>query len=55
MLVLDRREGEAITVDGPACITILRLKGGRVKIGVEADRTVKVMRAELEPTTEDVA
>lgn len=47
MLLLDRRKGEAITVDGPARVTIVRMKGGRVKLGIEAEPTTKVLRAEI--------
>ncbi len=47
MLVLDRKQGQDILIDGPARIVIIRTAGGRVKIGIEADRKVKVLRGEL--------
>ena len=47
MLILDRRESESIVIDGPARITIVRTTDNRVKIGIDADRTVKILRAEL--------
>lgn len=47
MLVLDRKELESLVIDGPARITIIRTGQNRVKVGIEAERQVKVLRAEL--------
>lgn len=47
MLVLTRKESEAIEVSGPARIVVQRIKGGRVRIGIEAAPTTRVLRGEL--------
>lgn len=47
MLVLDRKELESIVIDGPAKIVVQRIKGGRIKLGIVADKSVKVLRGEL--------
>jgi len=45
MLILGRKEGESIRVDGPCEIVLV--KGPRVQIGIVAERSVAVVRAEL--------
>jgi carbon storage regulator CsrA len=50
MLVLSRREGEAIileTSDGPITIRLTEYNGNQTRVGVEAPRSVKVLREEL--------
>lgn len=47
MLVLSRKEGEAIVVDGPAEIVLTEVRGNRVRVGIEAAANVKVLRREL--------
>jgi len=47
MLVLTRKESEALEISGPARIVVQRISGGRVRIGVEAAPTTRVLRAEL--------
>lgn len=49
MLCLSRKEGESIRVDGPCVITVQEIDSlSRVRIGIEADRTVAIVRTELE-------
>lgn len=48
MLVLSRKLDQAITVDGPATIKILEITKSTVKLGIGAERTVTVMRSEIE-------
>jgi carbon storage regulator CsrA len=55
MLVLDRKEQQSIVIDGPAKITVQRIKGGRIKLGIEADKSVKVLRGELIKRDRDAA
>lgn len=52
MLVLSRKAGEAIVIDGVIRVTVSAVLGDRVKIGVEAPRHVKVIREELAPRAE---
>lgn len=47
MLVLDRKEGTSVIINGPARVTVVRIKGGRIKLGIEADASTKILRAEL--------
>lgn len=48
LLVLGRRPGQSIVVDGPAVIEVLETREGRVKLGVRAPRSTLVLRGELE-------
>ena len=47
MLVLSRREGEELIIDGNIRIQIVRIEGNKVRIGVSAPLEKKVLRAEL--------
>jgi carbon storage regulator len=47
MLVLTRKVGEEIVIDGHIRITISSVNGDRVKIGVTAPRDVPVNRGEV--------
>ena len=46
MLVLSRKVGERIVI-GDAVVTIAKIKGDKVKIGIEASKEIKVRRQEL--------
>lgn len=47
MLVLTRRVGEGIVIGDDIRITVIEMKGGGVRIGIEAPRTTKVHRSEV--------
>ena len=47
MLVLTRKLDESIQISDNIKITILRIKGNTVRIGIEAPRDVRVVRTEL--------
>lgn len=47
MLVLSRKTGESIVIDGNIRVTVSAIQGDRVKIGVEAPRHIKVNREEV--------
>lgn len=47
MLVLSRKPGETIVIDGKIRITVVSLGPGRVKIGIEAPREMTVDRGEV--------
>ena len=47
MLVLTRKIGEAIIIDGGIRITIAAIKGDKVRLGIEAPSTVRVDREEV--------
>ncbi len=47
MLVLTRKIGEEIIIDGRIRITIAEINGGKVRIGITAPPDVRVDRAEV--------
>lgn len=47
MLVLTRRPGESIVVGQDIVITVIEIKGGQVRIGIDAPREVDVYREEI--------
>lgn len=47
MLVLTRKLQEKITIAGNITVTVLRVKGQTVRIGIEAPRDIRVVRGEL--------
>ena len=47
MLVLTRRPGESIVVGEDIVITVIEIKGGQVRIGIDAPRSVEVYRKEI--------
>jgi carbon storage regulator len=47
MLVLTRRPGEQIVIDGNIRVTVVSVKGDRVRIGIEAPPNVLVDREEI--------
>jgi carbon storage regulator len=49
MLVLSRKIGETIVVGDDITITVQRIAGNRVAIGVQAPDQVRILRGELEP------
>jgi carbon storage regulator len=49
MLVLTRKLMEKLFIGDDICVTIVRLEGGQVRLGIDAPRDVKVVRAELVP------
>jgi carbon storage regulator len=49
MLVLSRRESERIRLGNSIVVTVIRVVGDRVRLGIEAPSDVLVLRDELEP------
>jgi carbon storage regulator len=47
MLLITRREGEAIVVNGQIEVKVLEIRGGRVKLGIEYPVGNSVFRQEL--------
>ncbi|OJW13643.1 MAG: carbon storage regulator [Planctomycetales bacterium 71-10] len=47
MLVLSRKVNEKIVIDGGIVITVVKVEGGQVRLGIEAPSHVKVYREEL--------
>jgi carbon storage regulator CsrA len=49
MLVLSRKTEQKIQIGDNITITILLIKGNTVRVGIEAPKNVRVLRAELPP------
>ncbi len=47
MLVLTRKLMEKLYIGNDVCVTVVRLEGGQVRLGIEAPREISVVRAEL--------
>lgn len=48
MLILTRRAGEKLVIDGDIVLTVLEVgRGGQVRIGIDAPRTHRILRGEL--------
>ncbi len=48
MLILSRRESERVHLGDDIVLTIVRVNGDKVRIGVEAPPNIKILRTELE-------
>jgi carbon storage regulator len=47
MLILSRRIGEMIMIGDDVTVVVLAMKGGQVRLGIEAPRQVPVHREEI--------
>lgn len=47
MLVLSRKAGERIWIGDDISVTVVRISGGGVRIGIEAPKEMPVVREEL--------
>ncbi len=50
MLVLTRKTEEQIRIGNDITISIVRVKGNTVRVGIEAPREIRVVRGELAPS-----
>ncbi|MCK2123882.1 carbon storage regulator CsrA [Pseudomonas sp. PNPG3] len=48
MLILTRKVGETIVINDTIRVTVLRVKGGQVRLGIEAPKDVSVHRQEIQ-------
>lgn len=49
MLVLSRRESERIKLGDSIVLTVVKVSGDKVRLGIEAPGDLLVLREELEP------
>lgn len=47
MLVLTRKEGESLMIGDNIKLTVLAVKGGQVRVGIQAPQEVNIHREEL--------
>ena len=47
MLILSRKLGQSLIIDKNITVTILSIRNGQIRIGIEAPVTVPVLREEL--------
>ena len=47
MLVLQRKVGESIVINDNITVTITKISGDKVKIGIDAPDDVKILRSEV--------
>lgn len=55
MLVLTRKLGEKLVIDGGIVVEVLHCRGNRVKLGISAPLDVAVLRGEVAKTTDQFA
>ncbi len=55
MLVLSRKVGERIVIDGGITVTVLESTGSRVRLGFDAPRDVFIRRSEIDFDTTPLA
>lgn len=47
MLVLSRKVGEKLVIDGNIIVEVVRIQGNRITLGIVAPSDVKILRGEL--------
>jgi carbon storage regulator len=53
MLVLSRKNGESIVIDGTITVTVLAFTGNVVRLGIEAPKEISILRSELSPKIQE--
>ena len=48
MLILSRKIGETIVINGNILVTIQKISGHQVKVGVDAPREISINRQEIQ-------
>jgi carbon storage regulator len=49
MLVLSRKASESVVIDGEIRVTVIKINGNKVRLGIEAPLDVIIKRSELSP------
>ena len=47
MLIMTRKPGEAVTIGEGIVVKIMEIKGGRVQLGIDAPKDVKITDGEV--------
>lgn len=54
MLVLSRKVGEKLVIDGNITVEVVKIQGNRISLGIVAPSNVKILRDELNHPKEKV-
>ena len=49
MLVLSRKIGEQLQIGDGITVKVLKIRGGRIRLGIDAPEGVRITRGELNP------
>ena len=47
MLILTRRNGESLIIDDQIKVTVLAIKGGQIRLGINAPKEITIHRNEV--------
>lgn len=47
MLVLSRKVGDKLVIDGKITVEVIKIQGNRISLGIVAPSNVKILRGEL--------
>ncbi|MCU0710316.1 MAG: carbon storage regulator [Pirellula sp.] len=47
MLVLGRKVGEKLVIDGNITVEVVKIQGNRISLGIVAPSNIKILRSEL--------
>lgn len=47
MLVLSRKEAQEIMIGEHIAVSIIKIRNGKIKIGIDAPKNINIMRAEI--------
>ena len=50
MLVLSRKQDEKIVIDGNIEVTVVGIRGDKIRLGIKAPKEVDIVRAEMKDT-----
>ena len=48
MLVLSRKLGEKIVIDGNIIVEVVKIHGNRITLGIDAPSSIRILRGELQ-------
>lgn len=48
MLILSRKIGESLVINGNITVTLVSQKQGQIKVGIEAPKNISVHRSEIQ-------
>lgn len=49
MLVLSRKIGEQLQIGDDITVKVLKIRGGRIRLGIDAPEGIRITRGELNP------